>query len=377
MPDFPRLPAPDTLGYLLLALTAVSGEYPSALVARLPGGASYKENVVKRLKQKKLLRTFYRDGLRGLRLTALAKSLLIQDQPETFRPYLSGCTETNALKSEIPRRLRLHRLAEVLTAMFNAGVLVFGWEKSPVFTDTPDLPIPLPAYYSSRELKELGPIAVKVRGSRAAGLLLADNGIFAVYNTGPSLMKWEYQAEMRLKALLQMELCNRRLAELYRNAPIEGLVFGASMECLPGLMCNTPELRHNYFVLDGNFDAFHFLTNDHCGEVMLRLLCDQELRGHLDSILCENLLPRRTGFPVEHDALDDDGDPVLFAYTCDMPRIRRFDTALELYGRPGTLICFDYQETALRQICGTQVSFQCIDFEKFERSVCHIKKDAD
>ena len=377
MPDSPHLPARHTLGYLLLTLTAITGEYPSAQVGRLPGGAYYKENVVKQLKREKLLRMFYRDGLRGLRLTALAKSLLLQDQPEQFLAYLTGSTETNNLKSEVPRRLRLHRMAEVLTTMFNAGVLVFGPDKFPIFTDTPDLPIPLPAYYSSRELKELGPLAVKVRGSRASGLLLTEGAIFAVYNTGPSLMKWEYQAEMRLKALLQMELCNRRLSGQYRNAAICGLVFGNSMEHLCGLMSSTPEQRHNYFILDGNYDAFYFLTSDHRGEVLLHLLCDPGLRAALDTILCENLLPKRTGFPVEHDALEENGAPVLFAYTCDMPRIRHFDTALELHGLSGTLICFDHQESALRQVCGARVQFQCIDFEKFERSVLHIKEETD
>ena len=377
MPDSPHLPASHTLGYLLLTLTAISGEYPSALVGRLPGGASYKENVVKQLKRQKLLRTFYRDGLRGLRLTALAKSLLLQAHPEQFLAYLTGSTETNALKSELPRRIRLHRMAEVLTTMFNAGVLVFGPDKFPIFTDTPDLPIPLPAYYSSREFKELGPLAVKVRGSRAAGLLLANDRIFAVYNTGPALMKWEYQAEMRLKALLQMELCNRRLAGQYRNTAICGLVFGNSMERLRGLMTNTPELHHNYFVLDGNYDAFYFLTSDHRGEVLLRLLFNPSLRTQLHSILNEDLRPRKNGFPVEHDAMDRESAPVLFAYTCDMPRIRRFDTALELHGLSGTLICFDYQEPALRQVCGTHVQFQCIDFENFERSVLHIEEETD
>lgn len=377
MPDSPHLPTRHTLGYLLLTLTAITGEYPSAQVGRLPGGAYYKENVVKQLKREKLLRMFYRDGLRGLRLTALAKSLLLQDQPEQFLAYLTGSTETNNLKSEVPRRLRLHRMAEVLTTMFNAGVLVFGPDKSPIFTDTPDLPIPLPAYYSSRELKELGPLAVKVRGSRASGLLLTEGAIFAVYNTGPSLMKWEYQAEMRLKALLQMELCNRRLSGQYRNAAICGLVFGNSLDRLCGLMSSTPEQHHNYFILDGNYAAFYFLTSDHRGEVLLRLLCDPGLRATLDTILCENLLPKRTGFPVEHDALEENGAPVLFAYTCDMPRIRHFDTALELHGLSGTLICFDHQESALRQVCGTRVQFQCIDFEKFERSVLHIKEETD
>lgn len=190
-------------------------------------------------------------------------------------------------------------------------------------------------------------------------------------------MKWEYQAEMRLKALLQMELCNRRLSGQYRNAAICGLVFGNSLDRLCGLMSSTPEQHHNYFILDGNYDAFYFLTSDHRGEVLLRLLCDPGLRATLDTILCENLLPKRTGFPVEHDALEENGAPVLFAYTCDMPRIRHFDTALELHGLSGTLICFDHQESALRQVCGARVQFQCIDFEKFERSVLHIKEETD
>ena len=58
-------------------------------------------------------------------------------------------------------------------------------------------------------------------------------------------------------------------------------------------------------------------------------------------------------------------------YTCDFPRIRRFDTALELHGMTGTLICFDYQEEALREICGQRVILQSIDFQQFERSVLY------
>lgn len=35
----------------------------------------------------------------------------------------------------------------------------------------------------------------------------------------------------------------------------------------------------------------------------------------------------------------------------------------------GTLICFDYQEDALREICGHRVTLQSIDFQQFERSL--------
>lgn len=56
--------------------------------------------------------------------------------------------------------------------------------------------------------------------------------------------------------------------------------------------------------------------------------------------------------------------PVLYAYTCDMPRIRRFDTALNLQERMGILFCFDFQEDAIRRVCGPAVCVQCIDLEK-------------
>lgn len=372
-----RLPAPDTLPDLLLTMTAVCGEYPVSQVARLPGGAAYKENVVKLLKRGGLLRTYYRDSLRGLRLSASAKQLLLVERPDRFAPFLTGRSEPNVLKSEISRRLRLHRMAEVLTTMVNVGIASFRWEKPSLFPVEKDRRVLLPAYYTSREVKEIGPQGVKIKSSRATGILLVDGGIFLVYNTGPSQMKWEYRAELRLKALLQMELCQGTFAGQFVNMDVSGILFGESMEQMFPLMSETDGEKHNYFVLDGNLSHFYFLPSDHKGEVVLRLLCDLELRAALDQILSENLHACRSGWLVENDAIDANGVPVLFAYACDMPRIRRFDTALELHGLTGILICFDFQEEVLHRICGRRVTIQSIDFEQFERMVLHFQENSD
>ena len=365
-----QIPPEDTLANLLLTLTALSGEFPTAQVSRLPSTGAYQEKILKSLKGEKLLRTYYRDGLRALRLTTAAKKLLADKWPDRFLPYLSGSTETNVLKSEVPRRLRLHRMAEVLVTMLNADVLVFPWEKPAVFSPTPLSAAPCidrPAYYSSREVKGLGAQAVKIRGSRSTGLLLTDGAIFTIYNTGPFAMKWEYKSEMRLKAMLQTELCQRRLPGQYQNAVLSAIVFGQDMERMIPLM-NDGGGQRDYFVLDGNYQHFYYLTSDHKGELILRLLCDAEQRTVLDDILSQDLAPCRPDWIVENDAMDGDS-PVLFAYTCDMPRIKRFDTALELHGKTGTLFCFDFQEKAMRQICGSGVDIQCIDFDVYERSV--------
>ena len=154
---------------------------------------------------------------------------------------------------------------------------------------------------------------------------------------------------------------------------VEGgvFLFGNTMELLYSIMTSVNAGKRNYFILDGNYDAFHYLTCDHRGEVILQLLCHPAQRSALDGILQQNLSQKRVGWPIDHDAVDESGNPVLFGYSCDMPRILRFDTALELQGRTGTLICFDFQEPVLRRICCQRVTIHSIDFEKFERSVFH------
>ena len=50
----------------LLELIAISGEFPQKDLYRIAGGKSYKESVVGTLKREGLIKTYYRDSLRGL-----------------------------------------------------------------------------------------------------------------------------------------------------------------------------------------------------------------------------------------------------------------------------------------------------------------------
>lgn len=374
-----EMPPLDTFPGLLLTLTALSGEFPSDLLGRLPGSGSYKEFAVKQLKRENLLRAYYRDGVRGLRLTSPAKKLLLANHPDRFYPYLSGAAETNRLKSEVTRRLRLHRMAEVLVSMLNAGVTAFPWEKPVVFQPVPPPPrtwISRPTYFSSREVKEIGPQRNMIRGSRATGILLAGGDIFVIYNTGASEMKWEFRAELRLKALLKTDLCHARLPAQFMDAQQSAIVFAAGMGQMKALIGAHDQGNHDYFVLDGEFEHFYYLTSDHHGEVILQLLCDPSEKAALDAVLSEDLSESRPGLVVENDAMDGD-DPVLFGYTCDMPRIKRFDNALHIHNKKGTLYCFDFQEDALQELCGPNVSIRVIDFDAYEGSVFHSAQETD
>ncbi len=373
-----QAPDSDSFSALLLMLVALSGEFPIEQVRRLSGSVSYADFVVKRLKREKLIRTYYRDGLRGLRLTAAAKKQLAADWPDRFGPLFTGDTMTNAPKYSVLHRLRLHRMAEMLVSMFNVGIPFSPWEKPVVFTPTPLSEAPYidgPSYFSSREVKQLGAAATKIRNSRAVGILLSGKQVFSVYNTGPALMKWEYQAEMRLKALLQIELCQNRLPGQFGGAELGAVLFGVDMGQVPVLLDADTE-RKEHFIQDGSYRHFYFLTCDHRGDVILYLLFHPDEKAVLDGILPRGLDPARPNWSVMNDAMDGDS-PVLFAYTCDMPRIRKFDNVLHIHGWVGTLYCFDFQEDAMRQICGPNVDIRCIDFEAYEGSVFHQPQETD
>lgn len=362
------LPEAGTIAYQLLELTAICGEFPSGLLYRLPGSLSYQETVISSLKKNKLIKTYYRDRLRGYRLCSKTKALLLDHNPERFSFYLTGNVETNLLKSEVTRRLRLHRMAETYVCMMNASVSVFRDEKPNVFA--PEAlyipPLERAAFFNSREIKEMGIETVKIRGSRMMGVLLAHSGIFLVYNGGSQIHKWEYRAEYRAKVLLEI-LCSQRMVSQFAGCSAHGLLFGDGMEPFYQILSSADSGMRCFFLLDGNYEHFYYFTNDHHGEIMLRLLCDPAATAVLNKILSQGLCSKNPDQPFEHDALDEQGNPVLFGYFLDVPRIQRFFTALNLQGRCGTLICFDFQEEILRRLCNANIQLQTISLEKFER----------
>jgi len=353
----------------LAELIAISGELPANAIYRLGGGESYKEKLVTNLKKSDVIKTYYKDGLRGYRLTAKTKKELLFGNPDRFKFYLTGMVETNRIQSDIKRRLRLHRVASVNVIMYQAGVKIFRDDKPDVFNNNNEpVAVTYPAFYGSREYKELDSDMIKVKNARAVGILLTNKEIHIVYNTENYDMKWDYKSEISMKAIVRHYLCLSRMKNQYSSLKITGLLFGNNMEMLYRILSGGKKKKRSYFFLDGTFDEFIYLTNDRYGEVMLKLLCDIDKRKELNSILRENLYPPDRNTGIENDAVDENGDPVLYAYLIDMPRLARFVSMLELQDRTGTVICFDFQKEILSKFCGGRVEFETIDFKKFEGS---------
>lgn len=375
------IPSLNSLGGLILMLTALSGELPMSLIERLHEGRSYRRKVLNSLKSKKLVRAYNKDRLRGLRLTASAKSALLESWPRLFGPAFSGETVTNAPSYKIADRLRLHRMAEVLVTMLNAGVSVYPWEKPDVFGPTPLDVTPHfdgPTYYNSREFRHLGEQSAKITSSRATGILLGAGNIFAVYNTGPGLMKWSNKAETRLSAVLKVEACQTRLSWQFGNDGIDAILFGADMSQLPGLLGFGGNQPHQGLLKSecDVFQHFYYLTSDHHGEVILQLLSDPDQKARFHDMFAQDMAEPRDDWFVVNDGFYK-GSTALIGCTCDVPRIRTFSSGLEAHEQTGALFCFDFQVEALKRICCPNVNILPINFDLYERKIFHQPQKSD
>ncbi len=360
----------DNTKYRLLEMIGICGEFPSDQLNRLIPSSSYAEKIITELKAEKLIRTHYRNQLRGYRLTKQAKELLLSRRPARFHCYLTGNSETNLIHSEAPRRLRLHQKAQAYLTLLHAGIPIFPDEKPAIFREDREAVTlrSLPLFYSSREVKELGVETTKIKNSRSVGILMAAHCVYALYNTGDHILKWEYKTEVRVNAFLQHYLQG---TPYVGRPPIHAIMLGTNMDTAYQLLTSTGGYKKSLFLLDTSFEHFHYISNDSYGEGLLKLLTNPQMMERLNRLLLSDQDSQSAEIPIEHDAVAGDGTPTLLAYDFDMQRINRFNTGLNIFGLSGNLICFDFQVPCLKEYLTARIRFSSIDFSKFQRGFYH------
>lgn len=353
-------------------MIGISGEFPASQLSRLFDTPAYTEKMITELKADKLIRLHYKDRLRGYRLTKHAKEMLLSHNFSRFRNCFTGNAETNVIRSEPQRRIRLHQKAQVYITLSHTDIPFFADEKPLIFHENisrecVDLRS-LPYFYSSREIKELGAETTKIRNSRSMGILISPHCVYCIYNTGSSVMKWEYQAEVRLNAFLQHYL---KGCPYTSHPEIRAIVFGDDMEMALQLLTSTGGNRRGLFMLDTSFQHFHFLPDNAEGESLLKLLTKPKMTAQLNHLLLSDMVTGSDEIPFEHDAVTSEGIPTLLAYDFDMQQINRFNTGLNVFNMTGNLICFDFQIPVLKKYMNSNVCFSSIDLAKFRKEFFH------
>jgi len=332
----------------ILELISISIDFPCRLMNRFDYSSRSVYRAIEKLIAKGYVKKYKKDGICSLRLMNNGQSFLLANNPKRFENHME---KKRYCKSEVVKRLRLHRIASTFATMKNSGVKIFKDEKPNLFSknETDDVILNDAVFYSAIEIKELGPECTKIKFSRAVGAMLCreDKG-FIVYNTDNSLMKWSRKAEQRLYGVLTGILLNRGI----QVNDFAGLMIGNTMETVTTQLMSTGGVKNSFFKLDNTFNEFYYIPADKDGDFQLRLLINDKKREEFRDFIMKSFRISESMFPFPVSGVDSEGRVTLLAYEFDMEKIRKFKSGLEMFEKTGIVICFDYQRKVLEEYFG-------------------------
>ena len=153
---------------VLLRLIAISGELPAGLVGEIVESESYAAALITRLKKENYISVRNAGGYKGYVLRRKGKRYLLERYEDDLSFFLSGSAQTNHVKSEPEKRLRLYRMSEVWVFLWKMGIEIFQSQK-PDLGNGFEKSGKKAVYYGSLEYKESAEaINVSLMGAPAA-----------------------------------------------------------------------------------------------------------------------------------------------------------------------------------------------------------------
>lgn len=362
------MPTSPSAKQLVLSTTALCGELSVLAASRLVPSQSYRYHVLEELGKDKLLRAYRRDQVKGYRLTRRAKTLLTEQAPARYAALFTGSVRTNSYASELSRRLRMHRLGEVLAMMQLGGVSVCKDDKADLFGSRISPPGEPPlAFYPAREIQALGDAAIKIKNARMAGVLLTPARFYLVYNTGSARMRWAPASELRARTLLTEFLGRRMGWPAYAGQNAEALLLAEDLSLAPTLLTNHGGGKRQLFYLDSTYEHLYLLPNTAQGDLLLQFFLFPRAFPSLHAAIGRTFLPKQQLGNFAFDALDEKGRPVLFAWDFDLVRIQSFQLGIRSRGLSGVAVAFDVQAPALQQCLGSAVEIRPLSLARTGR----------
>ena len=195
---------------MLLVITAMCGELPTDLAVEVVGSGSYTAAVITRLKQDGYIAVRNKNGCKGYVLKVKGRRYVLENYRADTEYFLLGPVETSHVKSEVEKRLRLHRMGRAWVFCLKMGIPVFRSQKPELFGAAWEkwAGERKAAYYGSLEFK--GRFDT-IKGSRACGLLLTGESGYAVYHSIAQRMRWAKKTERSMNnCYLKEGFCPRQ-----------------------------------------------------------------------------------------------------------------------------------------------------------------------
>lgn len=345
---------------LLLTMIAISGELPSDLVGDVVGSDSYGAAIITGLKQDGFISVRNKSECKGYVLRKKGKKYLLEKYRQDTEFFLQGAIETNHVKSEVEKRIRLHRMSRAWVFYLKMGIPIFQSQKPVLCGDLKknwkgELQT---AYYGSLEFKQS---VDSIKGSRACGLLVTRESGYVVYHSMSQKMKWAKKMERSMRIWTERLLMQQGI-----YGPADAVIIGDHMELLGELLESDGGIRGDLYQVNDVHENAFFIPMCTEAEVQIQLLLSRRKRNMLYQFLCksvENIEEREYSVCAGYD---EKGEAVYFCYELELRHLKRIKQELG-WKNTGTILCLEYQKAALEKYFGKGVKIVEILSEKVKQ----------
>ncbi|WP_283683468.1 hypothetical protein [Parablautia sp. Marseille-Q6255] len=339
----------------LLRMIAVCGEMPVQLVGKVVESDSYAASLLTGLKKDGYISVRNKDGYRGYVLREKGRRHMLEYCREDTAYFLQESLQTAHVKSELKKRVRLHRMSEVWIFFWKMGVRIFRSQKPVWGKGIEKNGVETAAYYGSTEYKN-GCDAIN--GSRACGVLLSGKSAYVVYNTMEQRMKWAKKLERSMRIWTERELLK---IGMFQRA--DAVILGRNMDFLEELLESDGGIRGELFQVDDIYERYYYIPMCEDARLQVCLLTDTGKQKKWHQFLGNMIVQKKEREYDLSEGYDAHGNPVYFCYELDMQQLLRIKKEM-LWNRTGTIVCFDYQAEALKQYLGETVTIQAVITQK-------------
>lgn len=342
---------------LLLVMIGISGELPSALAGEVVGSSSYAAAIITGLKQDGFISVRNKSGCKGYVLRAKGRRYLLENYRADTEYFLQGAVETSHVKSEVEKRIRLHRMSKAWVFYWKMGIPILRSQK-PVLSGMAKKEWKgerQAAYYGSLEFKS-GVDSIK--GSRACGLFVTGESGYIVYHSMSQKMKWAKKMERSMRIWAERLLMQQGI-----TGSADAVILGDDMELLCELLESDGGIRGNLYQVDDIFERSFFVPMCAEAEIQVQLFLSKNKRVSLYRFLCGILDTVEDREYSVHAGFDREGIPVYFCYELEMRHLKRVKQEMG-WKKAGSIVCMEYQRIALKQYFGEEVEIHEILSEK-------------
>ena len=312
----------------------------------------------------KLLQMSGKRGHRTIRLYEKGLTVLDGLYPGLYDWYMAA-TGGQHFTGDPFRINRNHRVAEVLAACMAAGVEIRPYALPKLQKDIISKIVPdSPCFYIARDMKNISGEANKTMYTRITGALFYPGGVYAVYNTRGSVMKWSGVGEVKAAAnLLELASMNAGLGKVG-----SAILFGQCADIALNTILESDKSRRRELRFDRVYNHIYFLPLYSNGIRLLKLLVLPDWNERLLTALFHNSQRSYNKGVMEYDAIIDNRI-ILSHLDGDIARLIRFREALYSHTGQADVLCFPWQTGYLKSYLGDLVQIRELGMDAVESAL--------